>query len=101
MFFLRNQSTSATGDCAFFVKCNTDPLSRQPQSQPQRSLKNTSDQQDRKTALTEIPKSAKIKTDHPAGFSKGAIYKLRLWLLFKQFQAEILFAVLKPLKFRF
>ena len=35
-------------------------------------------------ALTEIEKSAKLKTGHPAGNSKGAIYKLRLWLLFNQ-----------------
>jgi hypothetical protein len=97
MFFLLNQSRSATGDCANFIICNTDPLSRQPQT----TLKNASELLSRKQRLQSSPDQQKQKPPIPPDLSKGAIYKLRLWLLFKQFQAEILFAVLKPLKFRF
>ncbi|WP_207385283.1 hypothetical protein, partial [Legionella feeleii] len=37
-----------------------------------------------KITLSELSKSGKIKIAHPAGISKGAIYKLRLCLLFNQ-----------------
>ena len=72
-------------DCANFIICNTHPLSRQPQTANLKpSLKNAYQQPDRKTTLTGIRKSEKIKTDHPAGFIQGRIYKLRLCFLFNQ-----------------
>jgi hypothetical protein len=97
MFFLLNQSRSATGDCANFIICNTDPLSRQPQT----TLKNASELLSRKQRLQSSPDQQKQKPPIPPDLSKGAIYKLRLRLLFNQFLGQKNFLVLKPPNLRF